>query len=203
MIQNHDRSGWFGASDTSYIVGNWKTKSFARWWLVKLGATSNNYTTNAMRVGTYYEHSILEAIGINKCDRQIRMRRLRLRVNLDGESDSMLYEVKTSIHAAKVTAAYWRQAQVEMFAAQKPLTMVFYKLTEKEYDNFFLPIDLGRIVQIPVEPNSEWIFSEYLPRLKYLEHCLKKKKTPSEDHFHEMQNKGFRIFFGRKTANYH
>ena len=26
MITNQDRSGWFGASDTHFITGNWETK---------------------------------------------------------------------------------------------------------------------------------------------------------------------------------
>ena len=37
MIHNHDRSGWFGASDTSTIMGNWATETFRKWWLEKLG----------------------------------------------------------------------------------------------------------------------------------------------------------------------
>ena len=37
MIADQDRSGWFGASDTSYVMGNWHTKTFKDWWLKKMG----------------------------------------------------------------------------------------------------------------------------------------------------------------------
>ena len=40
MIHNQDRSGWFGASDTARIMGNWNTQTFARWWGEKLGKTT-------------------------------------------------------------------------------------------------------------------------------------------------------------------
>jgi hypothetical protein len=45
MIKNQDRSKWFGASDTSMIMGNWQTKTFNDWWMVKLGITTNNVKT--------------------------------------------------------------------------------------------------------------------------------------------------------------
>ena len=36
VISEQDRSGWFGASDTSYIMGNWNTKTFKNWWAKKI-----------------------------------------------------------------------------------------------------------------------------------------------------------------------
>ena len=72
MIHNQDRSGWFGASDTARIMGNWNTQTFARWWGEKLGMFSNDFKTPAMMAGTAYEHRILDAIGIRQRDRQIR-----------------------------------------------------------------------------------------------------------------------------------
>jgi len=41
LIQNQDRSGYVGASDTSMVVGNWGTKTFENWWLEKLGIRKN------------------------------------------------------------------------------------------------------------------------------------------------------------------
>ena len=48
MLSDKDRSGYFGASDTSYIIGNWKTKTFTNWWLVKLGLAQNNFTNERL-----------------------------------------------------------------------------------------------------------------------------------------------------------
>ena len=93
MISNHDRSGWFGASDTHWIMGNWETNSFRRFWLEKLGIIHNSFFTAATLAGTYYEHRILESLGIAQMDRQIKIRRLRLRVNLDGEELSTIHEM--------------------------------------------------------------------------------------------------------------
>ena len=62
MISDNDRSGWFGASDTKYIMGNWNTKTFQNWWLTKLGISTSNFRNTAMNAGTYYEHAILDAL---------------------------------------------------------------------------------------------------------------------------------------------
>ena len=85
MITSKDRSGWFGASDTWAVMGNWETDTFARLWLEKLGVVRNTFTSPALQAGTLYEHRVLDALGVPIRDRQIRIRRLRLRVNLDGE----------------------------------------------------------------------------------------------------------------------
>jgi len=53
MITNKDRSGWFGASDTSTIVGNYKTKTFKKWWLVKLGLSENDYSIKRWKLAIY------------------------------------------------------------------------------------------------------------------------------------------------------
>ena len=90
MIRNHDRSGWFGASDTATIMGNWNTDTFRRWWLVKLGVRKDRFITPAMQCGTAYEHKILDALRVKTRDRQIRIRSLRLRVNYDGESRQLI-----------------------------------------------------------------------------------------------------------------
>ena len=65
MIASKDRSNYFGASDTSYIVGNWNTKSFEKWWLIKLGIARNDFTSESIQAGNNYEHKILEALNIH------------------------------------------------------------------------------------------------------------------------------------------
>ena len=179
MIKSKSRKGWFGASDTAMIMGNWNTATFRKWWLVKLGVAENNFTNRQMAAGTAYEHRILHAVGVFDTDRQIRCRRLRLRVNLDGETREEVSEVKTHGSAVfKVTKAYWMQAQVEMFATRKKLRIVAYLLTDEEYKNYFLPIDAARISYHPIKYDPAWIEDEYLPRLVYLAYCLRKGKMP-------------------------
>ena len=95
MIQSQDRSGWFGASDTSYIMGNWKTKTFQNWWMTKLGINTSHFTNVAMNAGTYYEHAILDAIGSPRKDHQIIIPEYGLKVNLDGDGIGRIDEVKT------------------------------------------------------------------------------------------------------------
>lgn len=178
MIRDHDRSGWIGASDTAAVMGNWGTKSFRCFWLTKLGVEHSGFNSLAMKCGTYFEHRVLDACGIKKRDRQIRLRRLRLRVNLDGESD-IIHEVKTySGSSFKLSRAYWMQAQVEMFAAKKPLEIVAYRLLPEDYENWLMPVDTNRISRLPVGYDEMWIKEKYLPRLKYLAKCLRKGEWP-------------------------
>lgn len=178
MIHDQDRSGWFGASDTYQIMGNWHTNTFYAWWMEKCGLRRNLIKTPAMMAGTMYEHAVLRKIGIRKVDRQIKMKSLRLRVNLDGEDRNTIYEVKTHMHPFAVSKRYWMQAQVEMFAAKKELVIVAYHLPEEAYDNFFLPIVAQEITYHPISYDGSWIEQEYLPRLKYLGNCLRDKTTP-------------------------
>lgn len=187
MIANHDRSFWIGASDTKFVMGNWNTKTFSLWWLEKLGLRKNSFTTLAMQTGTAFEHRILDALGVSKRDRQIKKRRYRLRVNLDGE-DEVIHEVKTHSREFKVTASYWQQAQVEMYAAKKPLVIEAYQLLPDDYQNWFNAIDPDRITTHPVEYDPVWIKTEYLPRLRYLAKCLRKKVFPNERDFEDCGN---------------
>lgn len=184
MIHSQDRSGWFGASDTHYIVGNWNTKTFRLWWLEKLGAPVQKFNNKYLSAGTNYEHAILDSLGFPiRKDAQIKMRKYRLRVNLDGDTQLAVYEVKT--HRAekpfKISKAYYEQIQVEMFA--KGCTrgyFVAYGLKEEDYTNYFNPIDKSRRQIIPVEYDGKWIDDVYLPKLKYLAECLKKGVFPYE-----------------------
>lgn len=188
MIKNHSRRGWFGASDTAMIMGNWSTDTFRHFWLVKLGCAEGFSGNRYTRAGTEYEHKILDAISIKKRDRQIRIKKYRLRVNLDGEDRTCIFEVKTHGKSEfKPCKAYWQQAQVEMFAARKKLTFVAYKMEEENYDNYFLPIDKGRVTFHPVEYDPVWIAKEYLPRLRYLAHCLKNGEMPNARDFRRFE----------------
>lgn len=181
MINSQDRSYYIGASDTSYVVGNWKIKSFENWWLEKLGIHKNNLKTEAMQAGNNYEHKILDALELEglKKDKQIIIDRLR--VNLDGNTKDCIYEVKTynSNKEFKVSKQYWRQAQVEMYASGiHKLYIVAYALEENDYKNFFNKIDKERIQLIPIEYDENFIKNEYIPKLKILSECLKKGTFP-------------------------
>lgn len=181
MISSQDRSFYIGASDTSFVVGNWNTKTFENWWLEKLGLRRNDLKTEAMQAGNNYEHKILEALEVNdlEMDKQIIIDRLR--VNLDGNTDTCIYEVKTHNmdKEFKVSKQYWRQAQVEMYASGiHKLYMVAYALEENDYKNFFNRIDKNRIKLIEVEYDEVFIVEEYLPRLEILTKCLKEGCFP-------------------------
>ena len=187
MIQSQDRSGWFGASDTATIMGNWKTKTFQKWWLTKLGLDSNHYTNRAMNAGTYYEHAILDYVGAPRKDHQILIPEYSLRINLDGDGPKRIYEIKT--HRAdkpfKVTKAYWQQVQVQCYGKLREegvvpsATIHAYGLLEEDYKNFFLEIDPKRIGYHPIPYDPSFI-AEYLKRVEYLRSCLLKGVFPDE-----------------------
>lgn len=181
MIQNQDRSNYFGASDTSFVVGNWKTKTFEKWWLEKIGINKNNLSTEAMKAGNNYEHKILEALEIKdlEMDKQIIIDRLR--VNLDGNTNTCIYEVKTHKEDKefKVSKQYWRQAQVEMYASGiYDLYIVAYGLNKNDYKNYFNKIDKEKIQMIKVDYDEDFIKNEYLPKLEILTNCLKEGVYP-------------------------
>lgn len=182
MISDHDRSGWFGASDVSYIVGNWTTKSFESWWRVKQGFEVNNFTNDAMLAGTFYEHRILESLGLPMVfDRQILIEPLRLRVNLDGEANETIYEVKTYRNDKKFKPPkhYIWQVWTQQYATGfRQAYIVAYGLKSEDYKNFYNPIDHSRLELIPVEYNEEWVNKELIPRLKYLADCLDNGRYP-------------------------
>lgn len=186
MISSKDRSFYFGASDTSYIVGNWNTKSFEKWWLVKLGFSTNDFSNEAMKAGNNYEHKILDSLNIENLQKDKQIIIDRLRVNLDGNTDNCIYEVKTHKFEKefKVTKQYWRQAQVEMYASNIfNLYIVAYGLVEKDYINYFNEIDNDRIKKLKIEYDEKFIKEEYLPKLNYLTNCIKEGKFPSVGEF--------------------
>lgn len=182
MIASKDRSGWFGASDTDKIVGNYDTKTWRKWWLEKIGIEKSNFTNRSMQAGTYYEHRILQSLGIDlELDKQVIIEELLLRVNLDGNTEDAIYECKTYKHEKgfKVPLKYKRQVWVQMYATGiRKAYIVAYGLTEDDYKNFFNDIDKGRLELIPIEYNEKWINTVFLPKLKYLAECLKKGVMP-------------------------
>lgn len=184
MIQSQDRSGFIGASDTSFVVGNWQTKSFENWWLEKLALNKNNFSNEATKAGNNYEHKILSALNIPELefDKQIIIDRLR--VNLDGNTKDCIYEIKTHNidKEFKVSKQYWRQAQVEMYAYNtRNLYIVSYALQESDYKNYFNEIDIDRIKFHKVDYDDNFINNEYLPKLKILMECLKNGTFPRKE----------------------
>ena len=189
MIQTSDRSGYFGASDTSYIMGNWGTKTFKNWWLTKLGIVTSNFTNTSMNAGTYYEHAILDVIGSPRRDYQIILPEYRLRINYDGDGLGRIDEIKThSIDKEfKVTKGYLMQVRVQMYGKLReegklPTANIWaYGLREEDYKNFFNPIDKDRITRHPIEYDTAFIDS-YLKRLSYLKSVLERGLFPDENY---------------------
>jgi hypothetical protein len=163
------------------VVGNWETKTFEKWWLEKLGLNKNNLSNESMKAGNNYEHKILDSLGIEGLQKDKQIILSRLRVNLDGNTDTCIYEVKTHKleKEFKVSKQYWRQAQVEMYASEiHKLYIVAYALEENDYKNYFNNIDKKRLQLIPVEYDTDFINNEYLPKLDILTQCLVKGEFP-------------------------
>lgn len=181
MIQSKDRSYYIGASDTSMVVGNWNTKTFEKWWLEKLGLNKNNLSNESIKAGNNYEHKILDSLEIKGLEKDKQIIKDRLRVNLDGNTDTCIYEVKTHNidKEFKVSKQYWRQSQVEMYASGiHELYIVAYALRENDYNNYFNKIDKDRLELINVEYDKSFIENEYLPKLEILTKCLKEGVFP-------------------------
>ena len=187
MIASKDRSGYFGASDIDKIVGNWKTKTWEKWWMQKLGINNDHFDNKYTLAGTHYEHRILESLGIPmELDKQIILEDLLLRVNYDGFATDCIYECKTFINEKgfKVSKKYREQVQVQMFASGlRRAKIIAYGLVEGDYDNFFHPIEKDRRHEFIVEYDEKWINTVFLPRLKYLAKCLTEGRMPTEEGF--------------------
>lgn len=193
MIKTQDRSGWFGASDTKYIMReNHETKTWKEWWDTKLGSGTRNVADNKYtRAGSLYEHPILETLDEDIVyDGQIIIEDKLLRVNYDGFKDGVIYEVKT--HNANkefnISKDYYGQCQVEMYVYQemsnkyflpkfKKLYLIAYPLYEDDYMTDEPIVDPNRISHIEVEYDEKYV-KEYLRRLKPLTRALKKGKYP-------------------------
>lgn len=196
MITDLSREGWFGASDTKYIMAEHRnTKTWKEWWSVKLGKMESSFTGSIYtRAGNLFEHGILQAIDSNMTmDGQIIIDKLLLRVNYDGYTDGTIFEVKTHKNEKpfEIIPAYWMQCQVEMYVYQKmseqwflpefdELYIASYALRPDEYylDEEDVTVDPERIILHPIKYDKAWVKGEYLPRLKELARTLKKGKSP-------------------------
>lgn len=193
MISNHDRSGYIGASDTKYVVGNWNTKTFEKWWLKKIGIDTSHFENKYTKAGTNFEHKIIESLGIENIEKDKQVIKGRLRINLDSNTEDCIYEVKTyqleKGFDIKKHKDYIQQVLVQMYGTEiHKANIVAYGLEEREYDNYLIPIDKKRLEQIPIEYDKEWIETQYLPRFKYLEKCLINGEFPNKKKFEEEEN---------------
>jgi hypothetical protein len=182
MIAEKDRSGYFGASDTDKIIGNYKTATFEKWWMQKIGINRDHFDNKYTLAGTHYEHRILESLDIPmELDKQIVLEDLKLRVNLDGNDTDTIYECKTYQYEKgfKMPRKYINQVQVQMFASGlRKAKIVIYGLLGGDYDNYFHDIDPSRRDEILITYDERWINEVYLPKLKYLAECLKEGRFP-------------------------
>lgn len=182
MITDKDRSYYFGASDTKYVMGNWNTKTFEKWWREKQGIYQSNFTNEAMQAGNAYEHKILDSLGIWDLEKDKQIIIGRLRVNLDGNTSTKIYEVKTyNVEKKfKVSKAYKQQVLVQMYASGiYEACIVAYGLEPEDYSNYFRPIDHNRLSFHEIEYDSHFI-TLYRRRLDYLSMCLDEGIFPDE-----------------------
>jgi hypothetical protein len=148
MIADHDRSYYFGASDTDKIIGNWKTKTWEKWWMQKLGINRDHFDNEFTKAGTNWEHRILDSLNLPNLekDKQIIIEDLRLRVNLDGNTPVCIKEVKTYQWEKgwkKTPQKYIDQVQVQMFASGIGCAdIVAYGLQPEDYKNYLNPESL-------------------------------------------------------------
>jgi hypothetical protein len=149
----------------------------------KLGINRDSFGNVYTITGTHYEHRILESLEIPmEFDKQIVLEDLRLRVNLDGNTEDTIYECKTYKweKGFKMPRKYIQQVQVQMFASGlRKANIVVYGLTEDDYNNFFREIDPARRDAVVITYDERWINEVYLPKLKYLAECLKEGRFPT------------------------
>ena len=191
MITDHDRSGWIGASDVQYVLGNWRTKTWEKWWMTKLGLNRKHFENESTKAGTNWEHKILDSLHIDgmEKDKQILLPEILLRVNLDGNTAGRIYECKTykigSNAAAKqfeqgvCPPGYRNQVQVQMYASKiYGADVVAYGLLPEDYNNYLRAVDPGRRKLIPVTYDPNWIEKVYLPKHMILCEALKRRAFP-------------------------
>ena len=192
MISDHDRSGWIGASDVQFVIGNWSTKTWEKWWMTKLGLNRKHFENESTKAGTNWEHKILESLHIDGMvlDKQILLPEILLRVNLDGNTPGRIYECKTykiGSNAASVRQlehglcppGYRNQVQVQMYASKiYGADVVAYGLLPEDYNNYLRAVDPGRRKLIPVTYDPNWIEKVYLPKHMILCEALKRRAFP-------------------------
>lgn len=185
MIASQDRSYYIGASDVEKVIGNWKTKTWLKWYMQKLAINNDHFDNVYTLAGTHLEHRILESLGVPmEFDKQFIIEELRMRVNLDGNTEDCNYECKTTkedINLFKPPKKYINQTQVQMYGSKKQHTkLVVYQLEEEDYNNFFRPIDPKRRRVFDIPYNEEWVNGIYLPKHLILRDCLVKGVLPDE-----------------------
>lgn len=186
MIASKNRAGYFGASDTKFIVGNWETKTFEKWWLEKLDLNQNKFSNKYTSAGTNYEHKIIDSLQIADIekDKQIIIDEYKLRVNLDSNTKDTIYEIKTYGYDKGfcLSKEYINQVMVQMFATNiRQAYIVAYGLIENDYDNYFNEIDESRRSLHEINYDENFIKNEYMPKLKYLCECLNKGTFPRKE----------------------
>lgn len=194
MIHDNDRSYYFGASDTRYIMAkNHNSQSWRYWWNVKLGVErASSFNTIYTEAGTRYEHHIADYVSPDGIvDGQIIIEKLRLRVNYDVWDNGKIIEIKThqKDKPYEVTKEHWMQTQIEMYAYREMAAklelpkfrgceIISYSLEPYEYHllDEEIIINPAMIQRHPIEYDREWITREFLPILKTLAKGLKKNK---------------------------
>lgn len=186
MIKNKNRSYYIGASDTKYVMMNWNTKTFKKWWLIKLGLDENNYQNKYTKAGTNYEHKIIDALNIPNIEKDKQIIVLeRLRINLDANTKNEIHEIKTYNYENGFDINYHKeyieQVQVQMYGSGIHKAKIdAYGLIEEEYVNYFEEIDLERITSYEIKYDEKWIIEKYLPRITILIKCLKEMRFPTQ-----------------------
>lgn len=183
MIASQDRSYYIGASDNDKVIGNWKTETWLKWWLQKLDVNQQHFSNVYTLAGTHFEHRILESLGIPlEFDRQFINEELRLRVNLDANTEDTNIECKTTkedINAFKMPKKYINQTQVQMFGSGfRKTKIVVYQLLPEDYENFLRPIDPKRRKIFDIAYDEKWVNGIYLPKHLILRDCLVKGVLP-------------------------
>lgn len=194
MISSQDRSGYIGASDTKYVIGNWKTKTFDKWWMKKIGIETKSYSNKFTLAGTHFEHKIVDALNIENIEKDKQIIIGRLRVNLDANTKDCIYEIKTFRNENGFELErhqdYINQVQVQMYASGiHKAKIVAYGLLESDYDNYFHEIDKERLQVFDLEYDKKWIEEIYLPNFNILEKCLIKGTFPKKENENEISNK--------------
>lgn len=186
MIKSKDRSGYIGASDTKFVIGNWNTKTFINWWLEKIGISTQHFDNKYTMAGTNYEHKIIDALDIPNIEKDKQIIIGKLRVNLDANTKDKIHEIKTYQFEKgfdlKKHKDYVNQVQVQMYASGIHQAEInAYGLLESDYKNYFNEIDKNRLSSHEIKYDEQWINEIYLPRLKYLEKCLEHGKMPIKE----------------------
>ena len=190
MISNKDRSGYIGASDTKYVVGNWKTKTFEKWWWKKIGIDTTSIENESTKAGNNYEHKIIDALNIPDIEYDKQIIKGRIRVNLDSNTPTKIHEIKTYKYSngfdIKKHKDYREQVQVQMYISEIHSAEIdAYGLLPEDYKNYFNEINLDRLEAFEIEYDEDWILNEYKPKADYLCDCLEKGKFPSEEEYNE------------------